>query len=847
MQFIRPNAAFLKIRLRFTPPGGWVYGSTPTPSTPTSRSTPTRCCCLFPSRDPPQAVLYDSERGTWNGKYKEMITTPWTPVARPLCRLWQGPYFNNYGDAQPARVLSGWCLRWHRHLELVDKNDTVQFTARVRFCAAPPFRAGSQIRAHGTGRCSTGLAGPRVDPDKASIDDTRHRAACLWNCPFRECCRAQWWYGQGRPNHADTMPTPCRPMTAPTTIGLCACDGPHSIDTLPSSDCTSNSTALSTGRPLVLRCPAPTAWNCRSPTDKGRRKMPALMSGLIPTTWPWPIARLTPFAMLDATTCLMRTRPQTDEGLTPRNLTRNWNTGGEPFQHHIASSVGNCCPGLVGLPQCMETRLRRYHPGGTWQLRARPKANAKTWLGHRLLSIEIPDEQGKVVVHPVVVQTIGPSADGSDVGPLGTDDNPDAVVNLEWSNTLAAIWAQWPLAHLPFHPWKMPNKVCACDDPETITRKLKSGTDFEAGTTVINEALAGPGELTLGCAPLAKRFRECVCYYWAASRPDYINVEPVPGGGSQGDNWMTRQRSGRYVVDDYRDSRLINYQDLFNHWEKVLKFQLGGRDVPEQWTANLSRYQCIGRPTPATGGSLHLPEGSRPRSPHLHLWPRNGEHRLLVVQEASCLMFPQPLLKRSTPRWQRTWKTDTRKTGDWSEPHDQWRPARGHAVHAFSLAVAQTCNLSCSTAMRSGASLVAPLNPYSLNRPAKRSIASLSKPTRRTFQPRVHGRWTPDQPSRIAGHHWVRGSAEARMRVNADLFDYHQWHPGNLRGCRFFERYGFAVTVSLDGVGEAPWCAPSPAWTNSKQNGARHLCTDLAQSAATVWTSTRDGSPPVSP
>lgn len=82
--------------------------------------------------------------------------------------------------------------------------------------------------------------------------------------------------------------------------------------------------------------------------------------------------------------------------------------------------------------------------------------------------------------------------------------------------------------------------------------------------------------------PWQNDFRECVCYYWAASRPDYINVEPAPGGGSQGDNWMTRQRSGQYVVDDYRDSRLINYQDLFNHWEKVLKFQLGGRDVPEQ-------------------------------------------------------------------------------------------------------------------------------------------------------------------------------------------------------------------------------------------------------------------------
>ena len=35
------------------------------------------------------------------------------------------------------------------------------------------------------------------------------------------------------------------------------------------------------------------------------------------------------------------------------------------------------------------------------------------------------------------------------------------------------------------------------------------------------------------------------------------------------------------MPDDYRDSRLIDYDDLFRHWEKLLRFQVGGHDVPD--------------------------------------------------------------------------------------------------------------------------------------------------------------------------------------------------------------------------------------------------------------------------
>ena len=42
---------------------------------------------------------------------------------------------------------------------------------------------------------------------------------------------------------------------------------------------------------------------------------------------------------------------------------------------------------------------------------------------------------------------------------------------------------------------------------------------------------------------------------------------------------MQRERAGSYVADDYADSRLVMYDELFRDWEEVLKFEIGGRDV----------------------------------------------------------------------------------------------------------------------------------------------------------------------------------------------------------------------------------------------------------------------------
>jgi len=82
---------------------------------------------------------------------------------------------------------------------------------------------------------------------------------------------------------------------------------------------------------------------------------------------------------------------------------------------------------------------------------------------------------------------------------------------------------------------------------------------FEGESIAPSPDLVKPGEMTQGlCSPWQKDYRECACYYWAASRPDFVNVEPGADGLAHGDNWMMKERTGEHLPDDRADSRLIS-------------------------------------------------------------------------------------------------------------------------------------------------------------------------------------------------------------------------------------------------------------------------------------------------
>jgi len=132
-------------------------------------------------------------------------------------------------------------------------------------------------------------------------------------------------------------------------------------------------------------------------------------------------------------------------------------------------------------------------------------------------------------------------------------------------------------------PVGIPDDASKLVQVELHVRPLFATNQAGQRLAVIDEAAVGPGELTQSlCSPWQNDYRECACYYWAATRPDYVNVEPDTDGSSQGNIWMGKYREPKeYVPDNLRDSRLLTYEELFRDWQGRLRFIIGGKDAPE--------------------------------------------------------------------------------------------------------------------------------------------------------------------------------------------------------------------------------------------------------------------------
>jgi hypothetical protein len=153
---------------------------------------------------------------------------------------------------------------------------------------------------------------------------------------------------------------------------------------------------------------------------------------------------------------------------------------------------------------------------------------------------------------------------------------------MEWSNSLARVLQkQGQEVVCEFTAERHADtEVLWNKSLKTISVKLKVRKFFDGDSASFAIGLLKPGELTQGlCSPWQNDYRECACYYWAASRPDYVNVEAGPDGLSHGDSWMAKKRTGAYLPDDLTDSRLLTYDDLFQSWERELKFIIRGKDA----------------------------------------------------------------------------------------------------------------------------------------------------------------------------------------------------------------------------------------------------------------------------
>lgn len=270
--------------------------------------------------------------------------------------------------------------------------------------------------------------------------------------------------------------------------------------------------------------------------------------------------------------------------LDPKNLSAqlHYRAAGNPPGTLASSAISNCFPGLEFDFRNVWRRIFvgiTLHEADNYVLEAEPRL--KHLVHHRLLRVD---------GHPLVVPVMGPQRPGADPIQLTNSANPAGVAFMEWSNALAQVLHTKAGKKVRCEFTREESKLPAAipkDKKQLLVEELEVRPFFASGEqgplAVIAEELAEPGELTQGlCSPWQNDYRECACYYWAASRPDYVSVEQGPQGTSVGINWLQKNRSPeapqQYVLDNRVDTRLVSYDDLFRQWQELLHFQVEGRD-----------------------------------------------------------------------------------------------------------------------------------------------------------------------------------------------------------------------------------------------------------------------------
>jgi len=268
--------------------------------------------------------------------------------------------------------------------------------------------------------------------------------------------------------------------------------------------------------------------------------------------------------------------------LKPANMTARQllhRSVGNPPSTLPDSAISNCFPGLEFDFRNVWRRIfvgLIMHEADNYVLKAEI-SDYKHLEGCRLLRID---------GHDATTIVIGPRQSGGPNVELATPANPDAAWFMEWSNSLTRVLhkagqdVECVFTASPSEVQRRPNYA------ETQTAMLKIRRFFEPGTPVIARELVEPGDLTQSlCSPWQNDYRECACYYWASSRPDYVNVAPDGDGLSAGQNWMQRDRKPdtpveerKYLPDDRTSDVFLSYDDLFREWQRVLRFIVAGYD-----------------------------------------------------------------------------------------------------------------------------------------------------------------------------------------------------------------------------------------------------------------------------
>jgi len=245
-----------------------------------------------------------------------------------------------------------------------------------------------------------------------------------------------------------------------------------------------------------------------------------------------------------------------------KNLTAqlNFKAGGNPPSTQPISAISNCFPGLELDFRAIWKHLFQgieLHEAGLWN------------EGHVVLHA---DENEAAYAAGVRDADLLVAVNGQAVVSKGTREG----YALEFSNALADVFE--------LAGQRVPLSFKSVDTGQDIVVDLLVNPLFKDGS--LSPTLADPGTLTQGlCSPWQADYRECGCYYWAASRPDFVNAQPEGPDGTTGKSWMQRDDAQRnrpdsrpYPNTDIPDPVHYTYQELYLKWEEKLKFVIGGQE-----------------------------------------------------------------------------------------------------------------------------------------------------------------------------------------------------------------------------------------------------------------------------
>ena len=250
--------------------------------------------------------------------------------------------------------------------------------------------------------------------------------------------------------------------------------------------------------------------------------------------------------------------------IEPKNLSAQLkhHGRGNPPSAHPDSSISNCFPGLEFDFRNVWKQIFigiELHESDNFVVRVEPGSEA---------------ESQNIAILNALIMVDGIPTETNVKGPrqMGESDVSLGITSLEWTNAVSEILK------------KAGQKVkCRFRTQNGEIEAMLEVRNIFDGTAIRAEA-AEAGSLTQGlCSPWQADYRECGCYYWAASRPDYVNIESNLGTATHsGHNWMQKNRQPntpkQYTQDTPGDPTQVTYEDLYRDWENELKFIINGKD-----------------------------------------------------------------------------------------------------------------------------------------------------------------------------------------------------------------------------------------------------------------------------